>query len=164
MFITGPRDSGYCRSNPCYPQKLRTELITYASRLHGLGFALVQYEPNSITPQIVQCGSRTLSDCETRYSTVELDLLGVVFGLKKCRFYLKGMPHFTVVTDHKPLVGLFKKHLHDIANDHILRLRDKVISYNFEVKWLKGKLNEQRCLTPLPSFNRAELFQVLIYL
>ena len=56
--------------------KLRTEFITDASRLHGLGFALVQYEPNSITPQIVQCGSRTLSDCETRYSTVELEQAG----------------------------------------------------------------------------------------
>ena len=40
--------------------KLRTELITDASRLHGLGFALVQYEPNSITPQIVQCGVGTV--------------------------------------------------------------------------------------------------------
>ena len=114
--------------------KVRTELITDASRLHGLGFSLIQYEHNSITPQIIQCGSRTLSDCETRYSTVELELLGVVFGLEKCRFYLKGMPSFTVVTDHKALVGLFKKHLHDISNDRILRLRDRVISYNFEVK------------------------------
>ena len=55
------------------------------------------------------------------------------FAVDKCSFYLKGAPSFTVVTDHKPLEGIFKKDLFDIGNPRLQRIREKLLEYNFSV-------------------------------
>ncbi|KAL1115442.1 hypothetical protein AAG570_007472 [Ranatra chinensis] len=44
-----------------------------------------------------------LTNAETRYPAIERELLGVVWGVQQFRPYLWGR-HFTVRTDHKPLV------------------------------------------------------------
>lgn len=87
---------------------------------------------------LIRCGSHTLSTAESRYSTVELELLGLVKGIKKCNYYLSGI-EFTVVTDHRPLVGLFGKDMGDISNPRLQRLREKVAGYTFQVEWTAGK-------------------------
>ena len=61
-------------------------------------------EPSGKHPMI-HCGSRSLTDCQTRYATIELECLAIVWAIEKCSYYLKGSPAFTVITDHKPLVG-----------------------------------------------------------
>ena len=119
----------------------RTELITDASRLHGLGYCLVQYEPGCPYPKIVQCGSRSLTSCETRYATIELEALGVAYGLNKCQFYLKGLRNFTVMTDHKPLIGIFAKEISDIDNPRLQRIRMKTMAFTFSMIHIPGKLN-----------------------
>ena len=91
--------------------------------------------------RVIQCGSRSLSDCETRYATVELEMLGIVFAIEKCDFYLRGIKHFHIQTDHKPLIGLMKKELHDIPNDRLVRMRERLIPYHFTTSWVEGKLN-----------------------
>ena len=45
-----------------------TQLITDASRLHGLGFVLLQHKGTST--KVIQCGSRSLSQAERNYSTL----------------------------------------------------------------------------------------------
>ena len=40
-----------------FDSSLPTELLTDASRLHGLGFALIQRLPNG-APRLIHCGSR----------------------------------------------------------------------------------------------------------
>ena len=125
----------------CFNPTQETALITDASRLHGLGFVLVQRKPGSTNTRVIQCGSRSLSDCETRYATVELEMLGIVFAIEKCDFYLRGLKHFSIHTDHKPLVGLMRKELHNIPNDRLVRMRERLIPYNFTTTWVEGKLN-----------------------
>ena len=49
--------------------------------------------------------SRKLRPAEANYTTGEQELLAVVHALKIWRCYLEG-PHFTVVTDHNPLIHL----------------------------------------------------------
>eukprot|EP00983_Pelagomonas_calceolata_P027488 863143-Pelagomonas_calceolata.AAC.1 len=49
--------------------------------------------------------SRKLRPAEVNYTTGEQELLAVVHALKIWRCYLE-VPHFTVVTDHNPLVHL----------------------------------------------------------
>ena len=48
--------------------------------------------------------SRTPNSVEKRYSVTEKELLAIVWGCKYYRQYLFGRK-FTIVTDHKPLVG-----------------------------------------------------------
>ena len=62
-------------------------------------------------------------------------------AIEKCDFYLRGLKHFSIHTDHKPLVGLMKKELHDIPNDRLVRMRERLIPYNFSTTWVEGKLN-----------------------
>ena len=113
---------------------LQTELLTDASRLHGLGFALLQREPNG-KHRMIHCGSCSLTPCQTRYATIELECLAIVWAIEKCSYYLKGCPNFKVITDHKPLVGTFSKPLLDLDNARIHRFREKVIEYHFDVVW-----------------------------
>ena len=48
--------------------------------------------------------SAKFSPAETRYSTGEQELLGVVKALREWRCYLEGCTSLTVVTDHNPLL------------------------------------------------------------
>ena len=68
--------------------------------------------PNNLCP--VSYASKTLSSTESNYSNIEHELLGVLFAITHFK-------HFTydctvcVITDHKPLVFLFKKSLVDAS-------------------------------------------------
>jgi hypothetical protein len=80
-----------------------TVLWTDASLLHGMGYALEQ------EGRLIQAGSCSLLDAETRYAVVELEATAVAWAIKACRHYLLGCPNFVVKTDHRPLVGLLSK-------------------------------------------------------
>ena len=116
-----------------------TLLLTDASRLHGLGFALMQKSLSDSNHKLVMCGSKSLTETQQRYATVELEALAILYACQKCDFYLRGLPSFTVLTDHKPLLGHFLKPLHSIENARLLRLREKLSPYNFVVNWAPGK-------------------------
>ena len=121
----------------CFDPSLQTELLTDAARLGGLGYALIQRNKDD-TIRLIQCGSRSLSSPETRYATNELEALAIHYAISDCHFYLYGCK-FTVITDHKPLLGTFCKCLHDISNARLLRIREKLTEYNFELVWSPGK-------------------------
>ena len=117
-----------------------TELLTDASRI-GLGFILLQADPLTGNRHLIQCGSRSLTGPETRYAVCELEGLAILYGITKCRHYLLGMDTFTVVTDHKPLKGVFGKGLHEIENARLRRYRERLTGYNFNLSWCEGKIN-----------------------
>ena len=116
-----------------------TRLITDASRLHRLGFVLMQLSGDRT--KVIQCGSRSLSPAEKNYSTLELELTAIVWAIQKCNFFLKGISHFKVLTDHRPLMGIFSKNLPQIDNARITRLRERVLHQPLSVKWMAGKEN-----------------------
>lgn len=65
--------------------------------------------------------------------------LTIAWAVKKC---LSGIDHFTVITDHNPLVPILNSHrLDEIENPRLLRLRTRLMAYNFTALWLKGILN-----------------------
>ena len=111
-----------------FDPSLTTELLTDASRLHGLGYILLQRSSDS-TPRLIKCGSCSLTPAQTRYATVELELLAVQWAVRKCDYYLRGLRQFTVVTDHRPLIGTMAKSLHEITNPRLRRLREKLAGY-----------------------------------
>ena len=127
-----------------------TRLITDASRLHGLGFVLMQHREDKTA--VIQCGSRSLSPAEKNYSTLELELTAIVWAIQKCNFFLKGIEKFEVVTDHRPLIGIFTKPMPQIDNARITRLREKILHHPFDVKWMAGKDNViADALSPAPA-------------
>lgn len=117
---------------------LKTEILTDASRLHGLGYALIQRDRMS-NPRLIQCGSCSLTTAQQNYATVELECSAIQWAINKCYFYLRGLPGFKVITDHRPLVGIFDKPLSSLANARLQRMRENLVAYSFTVEWSAGK-------------------------
>ena len=115
-----------------------TALHTDATRLHGLGYCLLQHQQGHW--KLIQCGSRFVTDVESRYAAVELEMLAVTLAIRKCRLFLAGLPSFDVVTDHRPLIPILnQKSLAEIENPRLQRLREKLLPYNFSAVWKSGK-------------------------
>lgn len=81
--------------------------------------------------------SRTLNRHETNYSTVEKELLAIVWATKHFHTYLYGRK-FLIQTDHKPLVWL--NNLKE-PNMKLQRWKIKLNDYNFTISYVKGKDN-----------------------
>ena len=105
-----------------FDPKLKTLLLTDASRLYGIGFALMQSETSGL--RLIQCGSKSLTPTQQRYATRELECMAIQWAVEKCDFYLRGLTQFHVITDHKPLEGIFKKDLNAIINPRLMRFRE----------------------------------------
>ena len=124
-----------------FDPRRRTVLETDAARLRGLGFCLRQQDEHGRW-RLIQCGSRFLSDVESRYAICEIEMLAVAWACRKCKLYLAGMQQFEVVTDHRPLVPVLNaKSLLDIENPRLQRLRERLTPFNFVAVWRQGKLH-----------------------
>ena len=121
-----------------FDPELDTVLITDASRLNGLGYLLVQYDQEN-HPRLVQCGSFALTDHQKNYATIELEFLAIVRAIEKCSFYLMGMDRFKVYSDHRPLEGIMTKDLGDIGNARLVKWRQRIMQYSFDLHWVPGK-------------------------
>ena len=145
-----------------FDPRRRTEILTDASRLHGIGFALVQRD-KSDKPFLIQCGSRSLTAAEKNYAIIELEMLAIVWAVRKCRHFLLGAPHFTVVCDHKPLLGIHRKHLQEIDNNRLLKMRLKLSDYTYDIKWQAGKVHFLAdLLSRSPAFGPSENDDIFI--
>ena len=139
-----------------FDSALPTELHTDASLVGGLGYALLQRGPDG-APRLISCGSRSLLPAESRYSVIELEMLAAAWATKSARFYLAGCPHWTLVVDHRPLVGIFSKPLLEIPNNRLLRFRERMQDFTFSVEWVPGKSHLiADALSRAPHFSPAE--------
>ena len=68
-----------------FDQEAETFLLTDASRLHGLGFALMQQKDGEHF--LIQCGSCSLTLTRQRFTTVELKCMAIQWAIKKSEFY-----------------------------------------------------------------------------
>nr|KYP39522.1 Retrovirus-related Pol polyprotein from transposon opus [Cajanus cajan]KYP39525.1 Retrovirus-related Pol polyprotein from transposon opus [Cajanus cajan] len=59
-------------------------------------------------PRVIYYASRNLDAAQVNYTTIEKELLAIVFGLDKFRSYLLGS-HVIVYTNHVALKYLLKK-------------------------------------------------------
>ncbi|XP_039192295.1 uncharacterized protein K02A2.6-like, partial [Crotalus tigris] len=84
--------------------------------------------------------SRTLSSAERNYAQIDREALAVVAGIKKFHDFLYGR-HFTVFTDHKPLLGLFttRKQTPQIISPRMLRWSIFLSAYDFSLLHKPGK-------------------------
>lgn len=81
------------------PFRLNTDASGYA-----IGAVLEQYDPAAPTHRwMISAASRALTKCERNYSTTDREALAIWWAIKHYRHYLLGR-HFSVYTDHKPLL------------------------------------------------------------
>ena len=109
-----------------------TEVIVDASPV-GLGGLLVQ------DGKVISFASRAFSAVESRYSQTEREMLAIVWALEHFHLYLYGS-EFTIVTDHKPLLGIFKSHKPTSARMDRWKLR--LMPYNCHLVYRPGKDDE----------------------
>lgn len=123
------------------PFNLTTDASNYA-----LGAILSQGAIGSDRP--VCYASRTLSETEQKYSTIEKELLAIVWATKYFRPYLFGHK-FKIITDHKPLTWLFSL---KEPNSKLVRWRLRLEEFDYEIFYKKGKQN-----TNADALSRAEI-------
>ena len=82
----------------------KAETVIQTDALKGLGAVLLQQG------QPVCYASKALTETEQRYSNIEREALGLVWGLERFHYFIYGKP-CTIHTDHKPLEAIFKKKL-----------------------------------------------------
>ncbi len=116
-----------------------TRLETDASRTRGLGYALLQQDEDK-NWHLIEARSRSITETEARYAMVELELLGVRWAMKRARHFLFGLPTFTLVVDHQPLVSILNRQtLDSIDNPRLQRLKTDINAYQFRTIWKQGK-------------------------
>lgn len=118
-----------------YPDFSKEFVLTTDASLHAIGAILSQGEIGKDLP--IAYASRTLNKAESNYSTIERELLAIVWAVKHFRPYLFGRK-FKIVTDHKPLTWLFS--IKD-PGSRLVRWRLKLEEYEYEIVYKAGKIN-----------------------
>ena len=141
--------------NQPFDKDLPTVLLSDASTLNGLGFALIQEDGEN--KRIVKCGSCALTDTQSRYAVIELEAMGIQYGLERCEYFLRGCEKLTVKTDHQPLVGIWPMEKADIINPRLYKVRERTERFQFDIVWVPGKKNEiADALSRYPVFDPDE--------
>ena len=101
--------------NPDHPM-----VVVADSSAYGIGATLCHLIDGQERP--VYFASRSLNKAERNYSQLEKEALAMIFALKKFHNYLWGQK-CTIITDYKPLLGIFSptKPLPTMASDRIQR-------------------------------------------
>ena len=116
----------------------RENIITTDASKHGLGAILWQTQPDGIRKPI-QYASRYLNDAEKRYSTNELELLAVVWGLEHFQFYIYGKP-VKLFSDHSALEPLLRRNrANKIYSARLTRWLDRITHFDVSVNHIAGE-------------------------
>ncbi|CAB4063381.1 unnamed protein product [Lepeophtheirus salmonis] len=74
---------------------------------------------NNLDSKLIQFGSFSLIETQSRYTTIELELLALVRAMEKSKFFLLGINSFSDIVDHRLLICLFQKDYLDIRKEHL---------------------------------------------
>jgi transposase InsO family protein len=143
-----------------YDPGLRTVVSCDASNA-GLGATLYQMQEDG-TRRPVCYASRSLSETESRYATIEKEALAAIWACKKFHQYILGLP-FRLETDHKPLVPLLTNKDLDKVPIRVLRMRLQLMRYAPEVCYVPGRENQTAdALSRAPSREPDEREMMLV--
>ncbi|OBQ32094.1 MAG: hypothetical protein AN485_22425 [Anabaena sp. MDT14b] len=108
-----------------------------ATDASSVGLGAVLFQGSREDPRYVVCVSRALSASERNYSATKRELLGIIFALRKLRFYLAGR-RFHVFTDHKALTFMLEQKR---LSDMLERWLDEILEFDFTISHIPGILN-----------------------
>ena len=90
--------------------------------------------------KLICYGRRFLSKAKQNYAVIKKELLAVQWAVQKSQMYLVGA-HFTIITDHQPLLGILnRKNIDLIHNLRIQRIMAKLIRYRLKLLQTQGKV------------------------
>lgn len=118
-----------------FPDFTKEFIITTDASNYAIAAVLSQGELGKDKP--VCYASRTLSDTEVKYSTLEKEFLAIIYATKQFRPYIYGTK-FTIITDHRPLMWM---HRMKEPNAKLERWRMKMAEFEYEIKFKAGKIN-----------------------
>ena len=124
--------------------------IVADSSAYGVGAVLCHDIDGQERP--VTFASRTLSQSERNYSQIEKEALAIIFALKKFHNYAWGQ-NIKIVTDHKPLLGIFspEKPIPPMASGRIQRWALMLQAYKLTIVHRSGAvLGTADALSRLP--------------
>ena len=104
----------------------------------GIRAVLSHILPDS-SERPVAYASGTLVPAERNYSQFEREALSIMFGVRKFHNYIWGTP-FTIITDHKPLLGVFgpDKPIPNMASSQMVRWTLSLQGYTDELCHKQG--------------------------
>lgn len=129
-----------------YPDFSKDFILTTDASNLAIGAVLSQGPVGADKP--IAYASRTLNTSEINYSTIEKELLAIVWATKYFRPYLFGRK-FKILTDHRPLQWVMSL---KEPNSRLTRWRLKLSEYDFTVTYKQGKFN-----TNADALSRIEL-------
>ena len=118
----------------------------------SLGAALEQEIEEDVWVPIA-FASRFLNDQEKKYSTIELELLAIVWSCEHFRTYLLGN-HFVILTDHKAIISALKRNRgNKTYQSRLTRWADRLLPFDFDIFHISGcKLGIVDYLSRFPTF------------
>jgi hypothetical protein len=129
----------------------KLELFVDASCV-GAGGCLVQKQGGQY--RTIGYSSMTFTPAQSRYSTIERELVAIRWGVQAFRSFLFGIS-FILFTDHKPLI-----YLNNMARDNsrLMRTLIELSEFDFVIKYRPGSENEaadtmSRIVNVLPETN-----------
>lgn len=136
-----------------YPDFTKPFVITTDASDIAIGGILSQGKIGEDRP--IAYASRALSAAEKNYSTIEKELLAIIYCTRHFRPYVYGNS-FTLVTDHKPLKWL------DSVKDptsRLMRWRLKLAEYDYQIIYKAGKTNVNAdALSRNPVIRQIKMF------
>lgn len=106
---------------------------------HTSGISAILTQGRDIKRYPVAFASRATRPEEQRYPQLDLEAMAVDFALRRFRNFIAGGPEVQIVTDHKPLVSIFKNSRKGSIRTDRIKLRHQDLPY--KVVWEPGKSN-----------------------
>lgn len=118
-----------------YPDFTQRFKLTVDASNYACGAVLSQCHNDFDHP--IAFASKSFTKGEINKSTIEKELLAIYYAIKHFHPYIFGT-HFTIKSDHRPLVYLFS--LKD-PTSRLTRIRLLLEEYDFSVEYIKGQTN-----------------------
>ncbi len=145
--------------NPDLPLQLATDTSPY-----GVGGVISHILPNGDEKPIA-FASRTLTIAEQNHPQIE-KALSIVFGIQKFHQYLYAR-HFTLLTDHKPLVAIFNpsKAIPSLSAARMQRWALLLSAYTYHISYRPTELHANAdAMSCLPISAGSQIIEPLAFL